>query len=210
MATGGAQPSGRSSRRPKSKDRWWDNWHKPVLAIIGGVVAIIGAVQGLLHLIPNIRDDFCKTLNMFCAAPLQQQDSKDIVPASAGRPPEEAPKARDDQASAGVDLTTPRADQPSPQGKYGYAGYSSQGQTPTIIGEVYSPASVGATLSPSDAPFKIPLLPDDVEKRKYKLIAYLKDQASEKELEKISFKFGIELGPYQGLRSQIIRFTLDQ
>jgi len=47
-------------------------------------------------------------------------------------------------------------------------------------------------------------LPDDVEKRKYTLIAYLKDQASEQELERVSSKFGIEPGSHQGLRSQTI------
>ena len=68
------KPSSKGARGARSGNRnsagsrrhWWDDWHKPVVAIIGGVAAIAVSADLLVRQIPSFRADFCKGLSWFC------------------------------------------------------------------------------------------------------------------------------------------------
>jgi hypothetical protein len=63
-------PAKRSTggRRAPPQSGWWNNWHKPIVAIIGGILIVIGSLHTLLHAIPPLRHDFCNALSLSCAA----------------------------------------------------------------------------------------------------------------------------------------------
>lgn len=72
----------------------WNNWHKPVVGLMGGVI-IIGSLHVLLREIPSLRSDFCNAVPSFWPSALEPLPKVPSTTSSPSSPNTQTPPAHD-------------------------------------------------------------------------------------------------------------------